>query len=199
MGIDNLRHAQYDPSGIQIDDPQTLLRDLPGWTSEGSFIDMTTQSGSPIDTPKTILFGAGGTTSGGLISMDAGGIVTILKGGPFATKNRFRAGRTGAAGISQLFFYAEISTNGGASWIVLGNSVAFTLDAVADSQIFFDFAEFNLPAGTKLRQRFARSSTGSDYGDLIPLTPSAALTALLVPSAPSAQLTIYKLIGFPYA
>ena len=198
MSLDNLRHAQYDLAGVQLDDPQVLFRDRPTWTTEVSWLDTTTQTGAPIDTPKNVLFGVGGASPAGIVSMSAGGVITILKGGPLAAKNRFRAGRTAATGVSHIFIWAEVSFNGGASRAPFGNSVAFTLDAAADSQVFFDYTEFNLPTGTQVRQRFARSSTGSDFGDLVPLVPSGTLTGLGTPSTPSAQITLYKLAGHPY-
>lgn len=61
-----------------------------------------------------------------------------------------------------------------------------SIDNSADIQIFYDYSEFNLPTGLMIRQRFARSSTGTDYGDLVPQVTS------------SAQITFLKLAGHPY-
>lgn len=164
---------------------------LPGWSTENVFVDYTTQSGAPIDTPKTVLFGSGSTSPNGIVSVDANGVFTQLKSGPLAVKQRARLGRTGASGTSIAFFWAEISLNGGVTWATLGSAVSLELTSAAESKYFFDFSLINLPAGTKFRAQWARSSTGSDFGQLQAAAPSAALTAQGVPQAPSAQFTVY--------
>ena len=184
---------------VTINSPVAGVPPIPDiWTTEVNFVDTTTQSGSPIDTPKTILFGAGGTSGAGIISCDSAGIFTLLKGGPLFIKNRFRVGRTSSTGVSHIFIWAEASFNAGSTWTVLGNPIATTLDAAADSQVVFDGAFVNLPKTTLLRQRFARSSTGSDFGDLVPLTSSASLITYGIATAPSAQTTVYKATGYSY-
>lgn len=141
--------------------------------------------------PQTVKFGAGGITSDGNLSVDSSGEITILTEKHTSIKQRFRAGRTGASGVSDVFFWAEISTDGGNNWDVLGNSVDITLSSSNDVTVFFDIANLKLPAGIMLRNRFARSSDGDDSGDLRPATPSATLVAAGVPVAPSAQITVY--------
>ena len=75
------------------------------------------------DTPSTITFGTGGLTTGGGITVGADGVITVNTSGYYAVKQRFRAGRTGGSGTSDVFFWAEISTDGGSVWNVIGNSV----------------------------------------------------------------------------
>lgn len=171
---------------------------MPGYTIENVFTDTTTQSGAPIDTPKTVLFGTGSTSPNGIVSVDASGVFTQLKGGPLLVKQRVRLGRTGASGTSIAFFWAEVSLDGGSTWVVVGTSVSLELTSASETKVFFDFSPINFPAGTKFRARWARSSTGSDFGQLQPATPSAALQALGAPIAPTAQFTIYTLDSYTY-
>lgn len=195
----NLPFAQYDANGIAVLDPTEITRRFPGWTTEDSFLSTITQSPAGADLPTQVSFGAAHTTPNGLMSVDAAGTVTILKGGPFAGKTRFRMSRTGALGVSHLLMWVEVSLNGGATWTVIGNSTMFPLNNPTETKVFFDFSLGNFPKGTKLRQMFARSSTGDNSGDLVSFTPSAALQAAGVPIVPSAQVTWYRLIDFPYA
>lgn len=163
-----------------------------GYTSIASFVDTTTQVGVT-DVASTIKFGGGGTSGDGHVTVGADGSITINTDSYLSLKQRFRAGRTGASGVSQIFFWAEVSTDGGTTWTVIGNSVGMPLNSSEDSSLFFDISSLYLTAGTKLRNRFARSSTGDDSGDLRPATPSAALTTLGVTVAPSAQITVYRI------
>lgn len=198
MSTDNLRHAQYTLAGVQIDDPQEILPFNGTYALEASFTDMAAQSGAPVDTPKTIRIGPPATSSTGLLTVDAAGIIRVNKAGPYAVKSRARVTRAGATGSSQVFFWTEISMNNGGSWITLGNSVCVQLDSSSESQTFFDFSLLDLPAGMLVRQRFARSSLGDNSGDLTPITPSAALITAGAASAPSAQTTVYRVAGFNY-
>lgn len=170
---------------------QTIVK-VSGYTSQGSFVSNDLQVGA-LDTPQTVTFGIGGTTDDGGAVIGADGVITINDGGFWSVKQRFRAGRTGASGVSILFFWAEISVDGGASWDIIGNSVSTPLDSSNDTSIFFDIANIQVPPGTKLRNRFSRSSTGDNSGDLRVGVPSAALQAEGVPNAPSAQATFYKI------
>ena len=165
---------------------------LKGYASVGSFVDETLQTGIT-DTPKTVTFGAGGTTTDGGATISVNGDVTVNISNYYSIKQRFRAGRTGASGTSEIFFWAELSTDGGSNWTVLGNSVDIALNSSNDTTVFFDIANVYLPAGVMLRNRFARSGDGDDSGDLRSTAPSAVLTGLGVLSAPSSQITIYTI------
>ncbi len=167
--------------------------EIKGYTPQGTFISGDLQAGA-LDTPQTITFGAGGTTDDGGATVGADGVITVNDSGFWSVKQRFRAGRAGASGTSIIFFWAEISTDGGSTWDIIGNSVSIPLESASDTSVFFDLANLQVPAGTKLRNRFARSSTGSDFGDLRVGVPSAALQAAGVPDAPSAQATFYKIV-----
>jgi len=162
-----------------------------GYTPEGDFTSMATQSGSPIDTPKVVSYGSNKQSNSGILDYN-NGVFTFLKSGTVGIKSRLRTGRTGASGVSHLFFWVESSINGGSTWNKIGNSINIHLNNSNETQTFFDIAFLVGVAGLKLRTLFARSSTGSDSGDLIAESPSAALIALGVMGAPSAQITVYK-------
>jgi hypothetical protein len=174
----------------------TVVRQEPaktvGYTPQGTLVSEDLQVGA-LDTPSTVTFGAGGSTAGGGATVGADGVITVNEEAFWSIKQRFRAGRAGASGVSDLFFWAEISTDGGATWNILGSSVSIPLNTSSDTVVFFDIANIQVPVGTKLRNQFARSSTGDDSGDLRVGLPSAALQAIGVQSAPSAQITFYKI------
>lgn len=170
---------------------------LSGYVPEGEFTSLTTQSGSPIDTPKLVSYGSNKNSDSDIVNY-TNGVFTFLKTGTMAFKSRLRTGRTGASGVSHLFFWVESSVDNGVTWDKLGNSINIHLDDSTETQTFFDFAVLYGVTGLKLRTMFARSSTGSDSGDLISELPSAALQALGVMPAPSAQITVYKHLSFNY-
>ena len=167
------------------------------YTTEDNFVDTSTQAGI-LDTPQNVLYGALKTSPNGLVRVDADGVINILKGGPFAFKTRHHITRTGASGISKVFQWVEISVDDGVTWAINGNPVDVQLNGADDTSNFFDFATIEVPAGVKLRARFARSSTGADFGSLTPSAPSASLTSAGVPVVPSAQLTVYRVQGWEY-
>jgi len=177
---------------------QNMYNGAAGTTLESSFTDTTTQSGSPIDTPKQVKYGPALTSPSGIVSIDATGTLTVLKTGPLFIKSRLRVGRTGASGVSSIFFWVEISPDGGAVWNIFGNSIDIRLDNSTESDVFFDFSTLFLENGIKLRSMFARSSTGDNSGDLMPSAPSAALQAYGVPTAPSAQISVYRSRDYLY-
>ncbi len=170
---------------------------LSGYTIEGDFTSMVTQSGSPIDTPKVVSYGVNKQSNSQILDY-TDGVFTFLKTGPIAIKSRLRTGRVGAAGVSHLFFWVEASVDGGTVWNKLGNSVNIHLSSSTETQTFFDIAMLQGTVGLKLRTMFARSSTGNDSGDLIATTPSAILQALGVMGAPSAQITSYRHLSYNY-
>lgn len=170
-----------------------------GYTLETDFVDYTTQTVGAVDTPSNVLYGADKTSPNGLLNMSAGGVLTILKTGPYAFKSRTRTGRTGAAGISDIIVWIEISVDGGTNWILTGNPVCTFLNSSADVDLFFDLTPTRLNKGTKLRARWARDGGGDNSGDLRPFTLSATLQAAIgVTQVASAQVSAYRLNGFEY-
>lgn len=75
---------------------------LSGYTPEGDFTSLVTQSGSPIDTPKVVSYGANRDSDSAIINY-TNGVFTFLKTGTLAFKSRLRAGRSGAAGVATYF------------------------------------------------------------------------------------------------
>lgn len=173
--------------------------DSAGANLHEAFVDLTLQTGAPLDTPIQVKYGPAKTSPNSILSMDAAGTLTILKGGPFLFKSRLRASRSGAAGTSSLFFWVEISTNDGVSWSILGNTIDIRLENANQEDVFFDFSSLTLQKGIKLRSMFARSSTGTNYGDLTPSTPSLALQTYGLTTTPSAQLSVYTSNNYNYA
>ena len=163
-----------------------------GYVTVGNFFSVSTQAGLS-DIPKTIHFDSGGATDKGEATVAANGEITVGVSGYYSLKQRFRVGRSGASGTSDIFFYAEVSVDGGSTWNIIGNSVDLALDSAKDITVFFDVASIYLGAGTMLRNRFIRSGDGDNSGDLLVGTPSAAMIALGIPVAPSAQLTVSRL------
>lgn len=171
---------------------QTDLGGPTGLTREGTFTSEIPQV-TALDVPETVTLGSGGNSLNNHAVLAATGVLTILTAGYYALKQRFRVGRTGVAGISRLFFWAEMSTDAGVTWTKFGDSVDVSLDSSNENTIFFDIPHIKVTSGTMLRNRFVRSSTGDNSGGLLPSVPSLILENLGVPSAPSAQLTLYKL------
>lgn len=177
------------------------------YTEEVRFIDLTTQTGGALDAVAPVTLGAGGVSPNGLITMDASGVATINKTGPYMIKQNFQVARDSPEGNSEVFFQAQISVDNGATWSGLGNSVNRRIDNDKVINIFFDISAIFIPAGAKLRNVWAKSSVGGDPADpstgvnnglLIHTRPSAALVALGFADAPSAVAVVYKLQGYNY-
>jgi len=169
-----------------------------GMVLEDTFTSVATQVGAAADTAKNVVFGGAKTSPSGIVSQAADGVFTVLKGGPLMMKTSTRSGRVGGLSSTQMFFWLETSTDNGVTWQVLGNAVDVLLDTVSDVKTLVDYVVLTLATGTKFRTRFARSSTGTDFGDLIPSIPSVALQLLGVPTSPSAQITVYKYSSYNY-
>lgn len=171
---------------------QSVPTDNTGYVSEGSFSSEAAQLGFE-DSPVTINFGTGGLTTNGHVNVASNGEIEIMTSGYYSVKQRFRVSRSGAAQVSEIFLWAETSIDGGSTWIEIGSSIDVSLDSADQTFTVFDSSQLQLDAGVMLRNRFSRSSTGNNSGDLTPGIPSASLVSAGVPTAPSAQITIYKL------
>lgn len=166
-----------------------------GYNTEGSFTSLVNQTGQT-DVPQAVSYGPTKDSDNSHISYnDTTKDFTINTTGYYSIKTRLRFGRTGAAGVSNIMNWAEVSVDGGSNWSVLGNAIEISLDSSIDKEIFLDSSQIYFPAGVKLRSMFARSSTGDDSGDLVTFTPSAALTTYGLQPSASAQSTIYKIGG----
>lgn len=167
------------------------MHDLHGFIVEDDFTQMTTQTTSVQDVPQTVLYGPPKISPNNMVSVSAAGVITVLNSNFYAIKTRHLLGRTGGAGTSRLFMWVEISLDG-TNWFVSGNPVYTSLDNADESKIFFDMAFVYLHAGTHVRARWARSSTGHNSGNLVSISPSTTLANLGVQPVASAQLTIYR-------
>jgi hypothetical protein len=158
---------------------------------EGEYRDNTLQTGGPVtDTPRNVIYGAGGVSGTGIVSVAANGEITILKAAAIVFKTRLRAGRIGAAGVSVLVVWGEVSVDGGAVWNQLPNVSSINLSASTDTITFLDLIPVLVSIGQKFRIRFARSSAGDNSGDLTP-QPLAGGLSFLAP-VPSAYMSIYR-------
>lgn len=164
-----------------------------GYQSEGSFTSLATQNPTNVDIPTVVSYGVTKDSDNTHISYnDTTKDFLVNTSGYYIFKSRLRVGREGAAGTSELFFWAEASVDDGATWNILGNSVDLEITNSTDVKLFFDNAELYLPAGIRVRSMYARSSVGNNSGGLRFRNPSASLTTYGVLPAPSAQITIYK-------
>lgn len=188
-------------------DPSSLNSSKPYYVEATRFVDLTTQTGVGLDASTTVLLGPGGVDPEGLVSMDALGVVTINKTGPYMVKQNFQIARDTTPGNSEIFFQAQLSVDNGVTWTTLGNSVNRRIDNDKVINIFFDISAIFIPAGAKLRNVWAKSSVGGDpnnpstgvnNGLLIHTRPSANLLALGFEDAPSAIAVVYKLQGYNY-
>jgi len=158
---------------------------------EGEFRDNAIQLGGPaVETPRNVLFGPGGLTMTGIASVDANGVVTILKDAALVFVVRLRAQRSGAAGVAVLVIWGEKSVDGGASWSQLANVGTVSLNAAADIAAFYDVAPVRVSIGEQYRVRFARSGSGTNAGDLGPQPLGGGLSFLN--PVPAAYLSIYR-------
>jgi hypothetical protein len=158
---------------------------------EGEFRDLTLQTGGPaLAVPRNVLYGAGGVSSTGIVSVAANGEITVLKAAAIMFKTRLRAGRVGAAGVSIVVIWGEVSIDGGANWTTLPNVSSINLSVADDTITFFDIIPVLVAIGQKFRIRFARAAEGNNSGDLAPQPLSGGL-AFLAP-VPSAYMAIYR-------
>ena len=179
----------------------------PYYTEATRFIDSTTQTGGAIDTVVGVKLGAGGTDPEGLVTADVNGVITINKTGPYMVKQSFQITRNTTPGNAEIFFQAQISTDGGTVWNALGNAINRRISNDNTINVFFDFSPVFLNAGVKVRNVWAKSSVGGDPNDptigvdnglLIHTAPSAALIALGIMDVPSSIAVVYKLQGYNY-
>ena len=185
--------------GVSESKVSELISNYGIWTIEDSFTD-TNQQNAVEDVISPISFGVDKTSPNGLVRWNAAlKVFVILKGGPFIFKTRVRAARVGGStGESELFFQAQLSVDLGSNWFSTGNSVDLKLDDNKQVEIFFDSSPVEFSKDLLVRQMFARSSLGTNFGSLISGTPSTALISQGVAVSPAAQVTIYRLKDFNY-
>lgn len=187
------------PSIVTTSKVSSMISEYGVWELEDSFTSLDQQDAIS-DSLSAIDFGDSKTSTNGIIEYDdVNKYFRILKGGALFIKTRARAARIGAStGESELFLQAQISTDNGSSWVSIGNSVDVKIDDARQVEIFFDFSPVEFVKGALVRQVFARSSLGTNFGSLIAGMPSPALSLQGVLPAPAAQVSAYRLKGFNY-
>lgn len=165
---------------------------LDGYILEDSFTSDATQNptGNATDVPTVVSYGINKDSPRGLISYVDGEFI-INKSGYYGIKSRLRVARDSNPGICIVFLWAEISTDSGSTWSILGNSADIKLNTSDELTIFFDFAPIYIKKGVRLRSMFARDSSENNSGSLIAGIPSTALSNYGLTTSPSAQLTFY--------
>ncbi len=186
--------------GISEEKANELISLYGGYRPVAAFVDITTQMpiGNTTDTLTPVLFGSGGTSGDGVISMDSNGVFTNVKSGYWFLKARARAKRTGANQTSELFFQFYKRLSSSEPWLPLGASVDIELDNAKQTEVVLDESFFYGDVGNQFYLGWSRSSTGDNSGELVPGFPSTALSALDIQVSPSAQATIFTLADYDY-
>lgn len=135
-----------------------------------------------LDTPLQIEFGPAVNTPTDPAMLDAAGKLTINETGTYRIKISVAIGRTGGAGVSELFIRA----------LVNGVGAGQTIHTKISSSDFYlpysDEAWLTLPAGTEITYEVVRDSAGNNSGGLFQSTPTLAGWA----KNPSAALRVER-------
>jgi hypothetical protein len=186
-----LNGVTQDPLTHELLAPQPIAYPAARLIPEGEYRSLVLQTGGPsVDVPRNVSYGPGGLSLTGIASVLANGEVDILKDASVVFSTRLRAQRTGAAGVSIVVIWGELSIDGGVNWIVLPNVSSINLSVADDTTVFYDVIPAKVLVGQKYRVRFARSSAGNNSGDLAPQALPGPL-AFLSP-VPSAYLSLYR-------
>ena len=167
------------------------------YISEMRFQDFTDQLPAGLNTPMVVKYGAAATSPNGFVSVTAGGVFEVLKGGPYLLKSNLRVSRTGAGGASHIHLWIETSPDN-ITFTPVNVSIRITIDSSVNDDHLYDSSPAFLPAGTFVRTMVARSSTGNNSGGLYHAVPSAALTTYGVGPDPSASLEWHIMTGYNY-
>lgn len=126
------------------------------------------QAPAAVDTPLQIEFGAGVNTIADPVMLSTAGALTINEAGTYRIKISLAYGRTGGAGVSELYFRALI--NGTQA----GQSVHAKVSS-ADVYIpYSDEAWLTIPAGVVITYELLRDSSGNNSGGLYSGNPTLA-------------------------
>lgn len=186
-----LNGVTQDPLTKELVAPLPIAYPVSRLIAEGEYRDNTLQTGGPaVDVPRNVHYGPGGISLTGIATVLANGEIDILKDANVVFSTRLRAQRTGAAGVSILVIWGELSIDGGLNWTVLPNASSINLSVADDTTTFYDTIPARVLVGQKYRVRFARSSAGNNSGDLAPQALPGPL-AFLSP-VPSAYLSVYR-------
>ncbi|MCW8842760.1 MAG: hypothetical protein OQK00_05030 [Rhodobacteraceae bacterium] len=124
------------------------------------------QEPTAVDTPIQIEFGAAQNTSEDPVMIDALGVLTFNEEGTYRLKVSLAVGRTGGAGVSEL--YARALVDG----VQAGQSIHFKIGSSDEYLPYSDEAWLNIPAGTTVCYELLRDSTGNNSGGLFSGQPT---------------------------
>lgn len=128
----------------------------------------TSQEPVAVDTPIQIEFGPAQNTVSDPVMIDAAGKLTINQAGTYRIKVTLAYGRTGGAGVSELYFRALIDG------VQTGQSVHAK---VGSSDVFIPYSDeawLTLPAGIEITYEMLRDSTGNNSGGIFSGNPVLA-------------------------
>lgn len=121
-----------------------------------------------LDTPLQMEFGAAQGTISDPVMLSAAGALTINEAGTYRIKISLAYGRTGGAGVSELYFRA----------LVNGTQAGQSIHAkVGSSDVFIPYTDeawLTLPAGTVITYEMIRDSSGTDSGGIFAGVPITA-------------------------
>jgi len=120
------------------------------------------------DTPLQIEFGPSQFGPSDPVSLSSAGVLTVNEAGTYRIKISIAAGRTGGAGVSNLYFRALV--NG----VQAGQSVHLKVDSANIYVPYSDEAWLTLPAGVTISYEVLRDSTGNNSGGLFQSNPTLA-------------------------
>jgi len=165
---------------------------------------MVTQTGGAIDTKVPVTFGAEATSLNAELKILADGTIEVLKSGAVFTKIIIEFGRTSSNGFVEVFTQAEVSIDGGTTWVGRGTAINRRMQNSGVITTLDDGSPIFAEVGTLFRFVWSQSSVGGDPssqtvgvadGVLSYAEPSAALKALGIGNSPSATIVFYGLNG----
>lgn len=147
-------NALANPSNINI---ERLLDGLSVAASQQPTIE---------DTPVQIEFGPAVNTESDPVMLDSAGVLTFNETGTYRVKISLAVGRTGGAGVSEL--YARVLVNG----VQAGQSIHFKVGASDTYVAYSDEAWLTIPAGAVICYEIMRDSAGNNSGGLFQGSPT---------------------------
>lgn len=126
------------------------------------------QQPTATDTPIQIEFGPAINTASDPVSLSSAGVLTFNETGTYRVKVSVAVGRTGGAGVSDIYVRALVNGVGA------GQSIRFKLSSSDVYIPYSDEAWLNLPAGTTIKYELLRDSTGNNSGGIFSGNPTLA-------------------------
>ena len=168
----------------------------PGFAREADWRSLAEQTTTGLGVMTDVLFGPPAVSNTGILSVDAGGVVTALKAGPLEIVVSARALRTTNPGVGQIVVWSETRLGPASPWVQVGLTGSSALPDPGARFLFQDFTLVDVLLGQQLRVRWARDASGADDGVLSPFVPTGSLAGLN--TVPSAAFVAYRLKNYPY-